>query len=119
MKEIKPLKYFDEYLKFGYFPFYKEVPDLYYSRLEEIINMILEIELPILRNVNISYVNKIKQLLIIISESVPFIPNISKLSEKININRETLISYLHYLDESSLITTLYKDVKGISLLQKT
>ncbi len=49
LKKIKPLEYFYNYLKGGYFPFFKEVPELYHSRIEEILNMIIEIELPLLR----------------------------------------------------------------------
>jgi predicted AAA+ superfamily ATPase len=118
IQKIKPFKYIDNYLKYGYYPFYKEQTDLYASRLNEVINMTLEIELPQLRKVDISYIYKLKQLLVIISESVPFIPNISKLSAKIGINRATLLSYFHYLEESSLTINLFKKGSGISKLQK-
>jgi predicted AAA+ superfamily ATPase len=117
-QKIKPFQYFDQYLKQGYYPFYKEQTELYQIRLGEVINMILEIELPLLRGVALSYIRKIKQLLLIISESVPFIPNVSKLSEKIGINRATLLSYLHYIDEIGLTRNLFKDANGISRLQK-
>lgn len=116
--EIKPFQYFESYLKWGYYPFYKEQPEFYVQRLEEIINMMLEIELPLLRGVDLGYIHKIKQLLAIISESVPFIPNVSNLSDKIGINRATLMNYLHYLAEIGLTNNLYKEVKGNSKLQK-
>ena len=117
-KKIKPFQYFDKYLKGGYYPFYKEQPELYQLRLGEVINMILEIELPLLRGVEMAYIHKIKQLLVIIAESVPFVPNVSKLSEKIGINRATLLSYLHYLQEIGLTLNLFKEAYGISRLQK-
>jgi predicted AAA+ superfamily ATPase len=117
-QQIKPFQYFETYLKQGYYPFYREQPELYEMRLGEVINMILEIELPQLRGVELAYVAKVKQLLVIIAESVPFMPNVSKLSEKININRATLLSYLHYLAEIGLTRNLYKDSYGISRLQK-
>ena len=116
--KIKPLQYFDNYLRSGYYPFFQEAPRLYFQRLEEVINLILEIELPLLRKVDIAYVNKLKQLLQIIAQSVPFMPNISKLSERIGINRNTLISYLYFLQEAHIIKNLYKDAKGITQLQK-
>jgi hypothetical protein len=116
--KIKPLQYYFSYIKEGYYPFFKEQPELYFLRLEEVINMILEIELPLLRNINIGMVNRIKQLLLIIAESAPFIPNISKLAEKIDINRETLSNYLFYLNESNIIHSAYKNPHGISKLQK-
>jgi predicted AAA+ superfamily ATPase len=117
-QKMKPFQYFETYLKQGYYPFYREQPDLYEIRLGEVINMILEIELPQLRGVELAYITKVKQLLVIIAQSVPFMPNVSKLSEKININRATLLSYLHYLSEIGLTHNLFKDSYGISRLQK-
>jgi len=118
LEKISPFQYFEKYLKIGYYPFYKEESSLYQIRLNEIINMILEIELPLLRKVEIAYVHKLKELLFIISQSAPFVPNITKLSNKIGLNRVTLLSYLHYLQESKLIINLYKKAYGISKLQK-
>lgn len=117
-KSIKPFRYFETYLKQGYYPFFQEVPDLYSNRIEEVINMMLEIELPLLRGFDLAYIHRIKQLLIIIAESVPFVPNISNLSEKTGLNRTTILLYIHYLDEIGLIKNLYKDSGGISKLQK-
>jgi predicted AAA+ superfamily ATPase len=116
--EIKPFQYFERYLKTGYYPFYKEQPESYAQRLEEIVNMMLEIELPLLRGVDLGYIHKVKQLLAIISESVPYIPNVSNLSAKMGINRATLMNYLHYLAEIGLTINLYKEAKGNSKLQK-
>lgn len=117
-KHIKPLQYFSEYLQQGYFPFFQEVPELYFQRIEEVINLILEIELPLLRKVEIAYVSKLKKLLQIISESVPFVPNVTKLSERIGVNRNTFVSYLYFLEEAHITRNLYKDAKGITQLQK-
>lgn len=116
--KIKPLHYFENYLKIGYYPFYKENPDWYFISINEIVNLMLEIELPQLRGVDLAYIHKMKQLLLIISESVPFVPNVSKLSEKIGINRATLLLYIHYLEEIGLTLNLFKEAGGISKLQK-
>jgi hypothetical protein len=115
-KKIKPLQYFSAYLKHGYYPFYKELPELYFMRVEEAINIMLEIELPLLRSVDLAYVIKIKQLLLIISESAPFTPNVSKLRDKVT--RGTLLLYIHYLEEIGLTNNLFKASGGISKLQK-
>ena len=56
--------------------------------------------------------------MLVISSSVPFKPNVTKLAERIGINRNTLISYFHYLEESGLTMQLFKDAKGITRLQK-
>jgi predicted AAA+ superfamily ATPase len=118
VQKIQPIKYFSQYLKTGYYPFFRENPNTYDQRLEEIVNFILEIELPTLRQVDPSYIIKLKQLLLVISSSVPFKPNVTKLAERIGINRNTLISYFHYLEESGLTMQLFKDAKGITRLQK-
>jgi predicted AAA+ superfamily ATPase len=118
LKKVKPLQYFGRYLENGYYPFTFEMKDLYYNQLEEVTGLILEIELPLLRGVDISYIPKLKQLLLAIAESAPFTPNVQKLSEHIGINRATLVSYLHYLQETSLTKHLYRDSKGMSKLQK-
>lgn len=118
LKEIKPFVHFDSYLKMGYYPFYKEEKELFNQRLNEVVNMILEIELPLLRNLEIAYIHRIKQLLVILTESVPFTPNITKISSKIGINRATLLTYLHYLEEAELTIHLNNESGGLSKLQK-
>ncbi len=123
LKKVKPLKYFSSYLKSGYYPFFLEVPELYFHRLEEVINMTLEIELPLLRKVEVANVSKMKLLLQIIAESVPFIPNISKLSERSGLNRSTIITYLNYLEEAHIVRNCIKMRRGLpgckSLIRST
>ena len=116
--KIKVFPHFEKYLKQGYYPFYREELVLYEQRVEEVINMMLEIELPLLRGMDIGLVPKIKQLLVIISESVPFVPNIVNLSQKIEIHRTTLMSYLFYLQELGLTYHLLKEARGSVRLQK-
>ena len=118
LSEIKVFEHFNGYLQHGYYPFYNELPELYSQRINEIISMTLEIELPMLRGVDVAFVPRVKQLLQIISESVPFVPNISKLSERIGITRKSLLTYLYALEESHLTTYLHKNARGISKLQK-
>jgi len=116
--EVKPFRYFPAYLQSGYYPYFTEGLEVYPMRLEETVHMILELELPMLRRVETAYIPKLKQLLGIVSESAPFIPNIAKLSDRIGINRHTLLSYLQYLEEAKLTRSLYLNSHGISALQK-
>lgn len=118
LSQVKVLKYFPEYLKNGYYPFYNELPSLYHSRINEVVNLIIEIEIPQLRGVESAYVYKIKQLLYVISESAPFIPNITKLSERIGITRNSLLAYLNALHESRLTFSAQKLGNGMNILQK-
>lgn len=116
--QFKALPLFEEYLRVGYYPFYQENPNLYYKQLQEVINMILEIELPLLRRTDTNLIFKIKQLLYIISQSVPFKPNVSALANKIQVTRKTIIDNLLHLADASVINTIYKDQFGVSSLQK-
>ena len=118
VSQIKPFFYFYKYLQHGYYPYYREGMADYPQRLGETVLMIMEQELPILRNVEPSYIPKLKQLLAIIADSAPFIPNVTKLSERIKINRQTFITYLAYLEQANLIHLLYRETRGIGLLQK-
>ena len=118
LSKVKPLQFFNDYLRHGYYPFFTEGIARFSYRLEEVVNMILEVELPLLRNVEPAYIPKIKQLLQIVAESFPFIPNIDNLSKRIEIHRNTLLSYLHYLQETRLTNHLHKDIAGINRLQK-
>jgi len=118
LSRIRPLKYLGTYLKSGYYPFFGEVPSLYFIRVEEMINMTLEADLPLLRKVEVTGIRGLKQLLQIIAGSVPFVPNISKLSERTGLNRNTIISYLGYLHEAHIIRNLYSNIKSVTRLQK-
>lgn len=113
-----PIKKYNEYLKVGYYPFFLENPENYPRKLNNIILEILETDLPFIAGINYSNINKLKQLLYIISESAPFKPNIIKLSERIGISKNTLKDYLLYMKEALLINMLYTDKKGISMLAK-
>ncbi|WP_296664257.1 MULTISPECIES: ATP-binding protein [unclassified Treponema] len=116
--KIKPFEFFDDYLSFGYYPYFLEGKDDYFNRLNETLNMILEVELPFLRGLEIAYIPRIKKLLAIIGESAPFIPNITQLAAKIGISRQTLLIYLKYLEDAKLINQLYKKSRGLSVLEK-
>lgn len=118
VSKIKPFMYFDGYLKNGYYPYFLEGIDDYYSRLNETVNMVLEIELPLLRKIDVSYLVKIKKLLTAIGKSAPFIPNVSELSSHIQISRQTLLQYLQYLEESKLIYQVFKESRGLGTLEK-
>lgn len=114
----RPLAYFDEYLRYGYYPFYKEGNEDYYTRIENVVNMILEIELPQQCGVDISNIRKLKNLLGILSSEVPFMVDITKLSVMAELSRTTLLTYLQYLHRAKLIHLLYADNDSIKKLQK-
>lgn len=118
VSQVKPLPYWHEYLKRGYYPYVFENPETYYHRLQRVINTVLESDLRFLRNVSVANTEKMKRLLYITAGSVPFKPNISKLSERTGLHRNTLVEYLHYLKEARLLNLLSAQGKSTSTLTK-
>jgi predicted AAA+ superfamily ATPase len=118
VKKFKPFEYFEKYIKYGYYPFYKENINTYPQKLLETINIVLESDLPLVFSVEAKNIFKLKKLLSLLCMSKPYELNISKLAQKIEINRNTLYSYLHYLEAGSLITMIKQTSKGDSILIK-
>lgn len=115
---IKPFMHFGTYLATGYYPFFTEGVDDYYTRLNESINMVLEMELPALRKIDVAYIPKIKKLLAVIGRSAPFIPNVSELAALVGVARQTLLGYFQYLDDSMLVKQLFRQTRGLGSLEK-
>ena len=115
---IRPVKWFNDYLEHGFYPFFLEGTGNYLKKLNEVILHILETDLPYTTSIGYAQVQKLKQLLYVISESAPFKPNILKLSERTGISRNTLKDYLHHLDDALLIQLLYSSGKGMSRFSK-
>ena len=79
-QKIKPLQFFNEYLRHGAFPFISEGEDMYLHKLRNALNLILDVDLHAVANLDYGLLTKIKKLLFAISTSVPFMPNVTKLS---------------------------------------
>ncbi|WP_052307607.1 AAA family ATPase [Belliella baltica] len=118
LEKVNPLPEFEDYLKFGYYPFFIEGKKTYHLRIEQIIRLIIETELQFIEGMDIHKTKRIHQLLGLIAQSVPFKPNVAKLSEKIGIHRNTLTTYLHYLEKAKIINSLFAEGKSTSVLQK-
>ncbi|MDX1640612.1 MAG: AAA family ATPase, partial [Balneolaceae bacterium] len=117
--QIQPLPYFRNYLKYGYLPIITEslegeIP----VRLNQVINAIVESDLAYIEGFDSGTANKIKKLLGVIAESVPFKPNVSALARKLDISRESVYAWLNYLEKGRLLNTLKQKGKGVSTLQK-
>ena len=117
-KEIRPIKEFLEYIGFGYYPFFIEDRSSYHQRIRQVINTVIEVDIPSVHTVDFNAVQNIKKLLGVISEIVPFKPNVKKLSEQIGISRESFTKYLKYLEKAEIVNLLYSQSKGISFLNK-
>jgi predicted AAA+ superfamily ATPase len=111
-------KDFKNYLKNGYFPFYLENKPLYSQKLMETINLVIDIDIAPFEELNYTTVRTMKKLLYVISQSVPFTPNISKLSERLEAPRNTILRLLDLLHQAKLIKLLKAEHIKLSYLQK-
>lgn len=106
-----PLPLFKDYLRRGYYPF--GVENEVDVRLGQIIVQTLETDIPHYANLNVGTSRKLKRLLSIIAESVPFKPNFTKIAELINVSRNSLDDYFLFMEQAGLIGQLRNETSGI------
>ena len=115
-KDYRPVALFKEYLRQGYYPYFKEPG--YELRLTKTINAILEVDIPKFAELSISASEKLKTLLYIVAQSVPFKPNYSKIARDLDMHRNAVSDLMVWLDKADLINILRDDVEGYKLLGK-
>lgn len=114
----RPLAYFNDYLKHGYYPFILEGEQEYPIRIDNVVNFIIDVELPQLCGVEVSNLRKIKALITILASAVPLQVDITKISAAIGVARTTLLSYFQVLNRSRLLNLLYSGDDTIKKMQK-
>lgn len=111
-------KDFKSYLNYGYYPFFLEGKQSYFSKISQMTNLVIDTDIAPFEELNYSTVRTLKKLLFVISESAPFKPNISKLSERLETPRNTLLRLIDLLSQAKIINLLRAETKGVSYLQK-
>ncbi|MFA7082530.1 MAG: AAA family ATPase [Bacteroidales bacterium] len=111
-----PLPLFNDYLKQGYYPF--AIDEDFDLKLQQIINQTLEIDIPFFAGMNVSTGRKLKQLLAIISKSVPFKPNMTSIATMVGASRNNIEDYCMYIEEAGMISQLRDTTDGIRGLGK-
>ena len=118
VKTIHPFQYLGDYLINGYYPYFLEDKATYTQKLTETISLALSSDLPASLEISYASIEKLRQLIYIIAQSVPFQPNVSKLSQRIGVTRNTLILFFRYLEDLRIICRIYPPSTGIGALQK-
>ena len=111
ISKIKVLKHFEDYLKKGYYPYYKESGQDYLIRLSEVCRLVIEQDIPAVTDIQYSTLKKLKTLLMVIAENIPLEPNINKLSAQLESTRDMTLKLLYLLDEAGLISLLTDKAK--------
>lgn len=118
LNEFKPIPLFEKYIRVGAYPYYIENESAYYQKLQNTINLIIEIDINAIEDLSYEVLTKLKKLLISIATSAPFTPNITKLSEIVGVSRNILVQGIKILARAGLVNELYKDNSRIGVLTK-
>lgn len=108
--QVKPLWFFPSYLKQGYYP-YREVSRDFSETLLKTMNMMLEVDVLLIKQIDVSYLSKMRQLLYRLMLEVPCSLNITELASSINTSRATIMNYIKNLKDVRLLNLLYADGK--------
>lgn len=109
--QIPILKYFEEYLDHGFYPYYKDAGEDYHLRVGEVTRLVIESDIPSIEPISFPTIIKIKQLLMIIANTVPMEINISKLSTQLETTRDQCIKMLYLLEKAGLLNLLTEKIK--------
>lgn len=109
IQEVKPLAFFNDYLKEGFYPYFLENKGFYNETLLKHINLALEIDVTYLNQIDLQYLPKLRKLLQIVASQAPFSPNVSKISADVQTSRATIMNYLRYMKNARIINMLFSN----------
>ncbi len=118
LSKIKPLKYYKDYLEYGFYPFYLEDKETSKIKLLEAINKTIEVDLLKLYNIEAKKLRNIKKILTMLCVSVPYKPNITSLAHSVELDPKTLYIYLNALQSARIIRMLSVHSRGESIIKK-
>lgn len=106
LSEIKPLDYLQDYLHHGFYPFFLEKRN-FSENLLKTMNMMVEVDILLIKQIELKYLTKIKKLLYLLAVDGPVAPNVSQLATEIQTSRATVMNYIKYLADARLINMVY------------
>ena len=69
----------------------------------------LEVDILLIKQIDLKYLSKIRRLLYILMKNAPAGPNVSQLSVEIETSRATIMNYIKYLRDARLLNLLYAE----------
>ncbi|MDP2811747.1 MAG: AAA family ATPase [Rhodocyclaceae bacterium] len=117
-RRIKPLEHFADYLKYGYFPYFRESLETYHGKLRQTLALCIDLDIALLFGVDRDKLNALKKLLLLLCQSVPNQINISKLSAAIGSSRNTTYTYLHYLEQAGILRSIWGAGRNAAVMSK-
>lgn len=108
LRNVKPLDYFQDYLHHGFYPFFLEKRN-FSENLLKTMNMMIEVDILLIKQIELKYLSKIKKLLYLLAVDGPKAPNVSQLASDIQTSRATVMNYIKYLADARLINLVYPE----------
>lgn len=112
----RPLGYFEEYMRIGCYPFFRELE--FPILLRQIINTMVETDIPSYAGMTLAATQKLKKLMFYISKSVPVKINYSEMAKNLEMDRELVPKYLEYLEKAELLSVAQTKANGDAILRK-
>ena len=106
LPKVSPRRYFQDYIHHGFYPFFQEHRN-YSENLLKTMNMMTEVDILLIKQIELKYLTKIKKLFYQLAEEGPKAPNVSKLSQDIETSRATVMNYIKYLTDARLLNMIY------------
>ena len=106
LPKVKPLEYFQDYMHHGFYPFFLEKRN-FSENLLKTMNMMVEVDILLIKQIELKYLSKIKKLLYLLAVDGPVAPNVSQLASDIQTSRATVMNYIKYLADARLINMVY------------
>ena len=106
LPKVSPMKYFQDYVHHGYYPFFLEHRN-YSENLLKTMNMMTEVDILLIKQIELKYLTKIKKLFYQLAIEGPKAPNISMLAHDIETSRATVMNYIKYLTDARLLNMIY------------
>lgn len=116
--QVRILGHFDDYICRGYYPFYHEEGDGMSERLLQVINTVLNEDIPAVAQVEYDTVYKMRQLLAILSEQSPYTLNVSALARMLSTSTAQVLKLMDLLHKAAIIRRLYQKESGLKMMQK-
>ena len=106
MQYVNPRDYFQDYLHHGFYPFFLE-KQTYSENLLKTMNMMIEVDILLVKQIELKYLSKIKQLFYLLTMSGSTVPNVSQLAQELGMSRATVMHYIKYLMDARLVNMIY------------
>ena len=113
---LRILPHFEAYLRHGYYPFYREDALHFPDKLRQVVNQVLDVDLPKAEDVTPETVRKIRKMLTILAASTPQTPRLGALCRDLGMEWRQGVKVIYALRRAGLLGLLAEDADALKHL---